>query len=163
VYTPPITTDSDAVASVLAAIGEQSDKPIVSTFLASKGIPVLLRVPDLEGGSAGRGSVPSYAAPEAAVKALARAVNYAEWAARDLEAGPAGRGSVPPYAAPEAAVKALARAVNDAEWAARDHGEYHVAAEHRSGDAKALIRDVLTIAPRGAVLSTEQVHYLLSC
>ncbi|MET0467773.1 MAG: GNAT family N-acetyltransferase [Aeromicrobium sp.] len=126
VYAPPITTDSDAVATVLAAIGEQSDKPIVSTFLASKGIPVLLRVPDLEGGSAGRGSVPSYAAPEAAVKALARAVNYAE-------------------------------------WAARDHGEYHVAAEHRSGDAKALIRDVLTIAPRGAVLSTEQVHYLLSC
>src|SRR5690606_29913950 len=86
----------------------------------------LLRVPDLQGGSAGRGSVPSYAAPEAAVKALARAVNYAE-------------------------------------WASRDHGEYHVAAEHRSGDAKALIRDVLTIAPRGAVLSTEQVHYLLSC
>lgn len=126
VYTPPIQTDSDAVANVLAAIGEQSDKPIVSTFLASKGIPVLLRVPDLQGGSAGRGSVPSYAAPEAAVKALARAVNYAE-------------------------------------WASRDHGEYHVAAEHRSGDAKALIRDVLTIAPRGAVLSTEQVHYLLSC
>jgi len=125
-YTPPISTDSDAVANVLAAIGEQSDKPIVSTFLASKGIPVLLRVPDLQGRSAGRGSVPSYAAPEAAVKALARAVNYAE-------------------------------------WASRDHGEYHVAAEHRSGDAKALIRDILTIAPRGAVLSTEQVHYLLSC
>ncbi|HPU13462.1 MAG TPA: GNAT family N-acetyltransferase [Aeromicrobium sp.] len=126
VYTPPITTDGDAVASVLAAIGEQSDKPIVSTFMASKGIPMLLRVPDLQGGSAGRGSVPSYSAPESAVKALARAVNYAE-------------------------------------WAARDHGEYHVAAEHRSGDAKALIRDVLSIAPRGAVLSTEQVHYLLSC
>jgi len=126
VYTPPISTDGDGVANVLAAIGEQSDKPIVSTFLASKGIPMLLRVPDLQGGSAGRGSVPSYSAPEGAVKALARAVNYAE-------------------------------------WASRDHGEYHVAAEHRSGDAKALIRDVLTIAPRGAVLSTEQVHYLLSC
>lgn len=126
VYTPPVLTDGDGVANVLAAIGEQSDKPIVSTFLASKGIPMLLRVPDLQGGSAGRGSVPSYAAPEAAVKALARTVNYAE-------------------------------------WASRDHGEYHVAAEHRSGDAKSLIRDVLTIAPRGAVLSTEQVHYLLSC
>lgn len=126
VYTPPVSTGGEEVADVLAAIGEQSDKPIVSTFLASKGIPMLLRVPDLQGGLAGRGSVPSYVAPEYAVKALARVVNYAQ-------------------------------------WAAKDHGEYHFEAGYRTGDAKALIRDVLEIAPRGAVLSIEQVHYLLAC
>ncbi|MET1039270.1 MAG: GNAT family N-acetyltransferase, partial [Aeromicrobium sp.] len=126
VYIPPLNTSGEEVANVLAAVGEQSDKPIVSTFLGSEGVPVLLRVPDLLGGSAGRGSVPSYAAPEAAVRALARVVTYSE-------------------------------------WAARDHGEFHLALDHRTGDARALVRDVLKQAPRGAILSTEQVHALLAC
>ena len=64
-------TTGEEVAKVLATVGEQSDKPIVSTFLGSEGVPELLRVPDLEG-AAGRGSVPSYPAPESAVRALAR-------------------------------------------------------------------------------------------
>ncbi|MGA8986441.1 GNAT family N-acetyltransferase [Aeromicrobium sp.] len=126
IYIPPLNTSGEEVANVLAAVGEQSDKPIVSTFLGSEGVPVLLRVPDLLGGSAGRGSVPSYAAPESAVRALARVVNYAE-------------------------------------WAARDHGEFHIALDHRTGDARALVRQVLSAAPRGAILSTEQVHALLAC
>ena len=126
IYIPPLNTSGEDVANVLAAIGEQSDKPIVSTFLGSEGVPVLLRVPDLLGGSAGRGSVPSYSAPEAAVRALARVVTYSE-------------------------------------WAARDHGEFHLALDHRTGDARALVRDVLKQAPRGAILSTEQVHALLAC
>jgi acyl-CoA synthetase (NDP forming)/RimJ/RimL family protein N-acetyltransferase len=126
VYIPPLNTTGEEVANVLAAVGEQSDKPIVSTFLGSEGVPVLLRVPDLLGGSAGRGSVPSYAAPESAVRALARVVNYAE-------------------------------------WAARDHGEFRIALDHRTGDARALVRQVLDSAPRGALLSTEQVHALLAC
>ena len=66
---------------MLATVGEQSDKPIVSTFLGSEGMPELLRVPDLEG-AAGRGSVPSYPAPESAVRALARVVNYSHWVNR---------------------------------------------------------------------------------
>ncbi|MEV7396191.1 GNAT family N-acetyltransferase [Aeromicrobium sp. NPDC092404] len=126
VYVPPLNTSGEEVADVLAAIGEQSDKPIVSTFLGSEGVPVLLRVPDLLGGSAGRGSVPSYAAPESAVRALARVVNYAE-------------------------------------WAAKDHGDFHIALDHRTGDARALVRQVLDAAPRGAILSTDQVHALLAC
>ena len=126
VYVPPLNTSGEEVANVLAAVGEQSDKPIVSTFLGSEGVPVLLRVPDLLGGSAGRGSVPSYAAPESAVRALARVVNYAE-------------------------------------WAAKDHGEFHIALDHRTGDARALVRQVLAAAPRGAILSTDQVHALLDC
>ncbi|MGH3423928.1 MAG: GNAT family N-acetyltransferase [Nocardioidaceae bacterium] len=81
VYIPPLNTTGEEVANVLAAVGEQSDKPIVSTFLGSEGVPELLRVPDVEG-AAGRGSVPSYSAPESAVRALARVVTYAEWAGR---------------------------------------------------------------------------------
>nr|CAA9327020.1 MAG: Protein lysine acetyltransferase Pat [uncultured Nocardioidaceae bacterium] len=81
VYIPPLNTSGEEVAMVLATVGEQSDKPIVSTFLASEGVPELLRVPDVEG-AAGRGSVPSYGNPEAAVRALGRAVDYAVWLSR---------------------------------------------------------------------------------
>lgn len=64
---------------MLAAVGEQSDKPIVSSFLGVQGLPELLRVPDVRGQSAGRGSVPSYPAVESAARALARVVEYAIW------------------------------------------------------------------------------------
>jgi acyl-CoA synthetase (NDP forming)/RimJ/RimL family protein N-acetyltransferase len=82
VFIPPLNTTGEEVANVLAAVGEQSDKPLVSTFLATEGIPELLRVPDVAGSTAGRGSVPSYPAPEAAVRALARVVDYAAWLAK---------------------------------------------------------------------------------
>jgi len=82
VFIPPINTTGEEVANVLAAVGEQSDKPLVSTFLATEGIPELLRVPDVAGHTAGRGSVPSYPAVEAAVRALARVVEYAAWRAK---------------------------------------------------------------------------------
>ncbi|MGZ8743260.1 MAG: bifunctional acetate--CoA ligase family protein/GNAT family N-acetyltransferase [Nocardioides sp.] len=79
VFIPPLNTTGVEVANVLAAVGEQSDKPLVSTFLGVEGVPELLRVPDVAGATAGRGSVPSYPAVEAAVRALARVVAYAEW------------------------------------------------------------------------------------
>jgi acyl-CoA synthetase (NDP forming)/GNAT superfamily N-acetyltransferase len=82
VFIPPLNTTGVEVADVLAAVGEQSDKPLVSTFLAAEGVPELLRVPDLAGSTAGRGSVPSYPAPEAAVRALARVAEYAAWLAK---------------------------------------------------------------------------------
>ncbi|MGI8523697.1 MAG: GNAT family N-acetyltransferase [Nocardioides sp.] len=79
VYIPPIDVSSREVADVLAAVGEQSDKPLVSSFLGAEGVPELLRVPDVAGSTAGRGSVPSYPAVEAAVRSLARVVEYAVW------------------------------------------------------------------------------------
>ena len=79
VFIPPLNTTGTEVAHVLAAVGEQSDKPLVSTFLGAEGVPELLRVPDVAGSTAGRGSVPSYPAVESAVRALARLVAYAEW------------------------------------------------------------------------------------
>ena len=82
VYIPPLHAGGEEVANVLAAVGEQSDKPLVSTFLGRQGVPELLRVPDLAGHTAGRGSVPSYPEVEAAVRALAAVVEYAAWLER---------------------------------------------------------------------------------
>ena len=82
VFIPPLNTTGVEVADVLAAVGEQSEKPLVSTFLATEGVPELLRVPDVAGSTAGRGSVPSYSAVEAAVRALARVVEYSSWLAK---------------------------------------------------------------------------------
>ncbi|MEV7428939.1 GNAT family N-acetyltransferase [Nocardioides sp. NPDC092400] len=79
VYIPPLNVSGEDVANVLAAVGEQSDKPLVSSFLGAEGVPELLRVPDVAGSTAGRGSVPSYPAVEYAVRALARVVEYAVW------------------------------------------------------------------------------------
>jgi acyl-CoA synthetase (NDP forming) len=79
VYIPPLNVSGEDVANVLAAVGEQSDKPLVSSFLGAEGVPELLRVPDVAGSAAGRGSVPSYPAVESAVRALAAVVDYAVW------------------------------------------------------------------------------------
>ncbi|MGA8255289.1 MAG: acetate--CoA ligase family protein, partial [Nocardioides sp.] len=79
VYIPPLNVSGEDVANVLAAVGEQSDKPLVSSFLGAEGVPELLRVPDVAGSAAGRGSVPSYPAVEAAVRAMASVVEYAIW------------------------------------------------------------------------------------
>src|SRR3954447_3575804 len=79
IYTPPLTAGGAEVATALAAVAEQSDKPMVSSFLGREGVPELLRVPDLAGSTAGRGSVPSYPAVEQAVRALSRVVEYAAW------------------------------------------------------------------------------------
>jgi acyl-CoA synthetase (NDP forming)/RimJ/RimL family protein N-acetyltransferase len=81
VYMPPLDDTGQDVAAVLAAAGQGVDKPLLSTFLASEGIPEMLRAPGPEGVS-GRGSVPSYPAPEEAVRALASAVRYAGWRRR---------------------------------------------------------------------------------
>jgi acyl-CoA synthetase (NDP forming)/GNAT superfamily N-acetyltransferase len=79
VYIPPLNVSGDEIANVLAAVGEQSDKPLVTSFLGTEGVPELLRVPDVAGSTAGRGSVPSYSSVESAVRALARVVEYAVW------------------------------------------------------------------------------------
>jgi acyl-CoA synthetase (NDP forming) len=49
VYIPPLQASGEDVANVLAAVGEQSHKPIVSTFLGREGFPELLRVADVAG------------------------------------------------------------------------------------------------------------------
>ncbi|MFL6158831.1 MAG: acetate--CoA ligase family protein, partial [Marmoricola sp.] len=79
IYIPPLNAGGAELANALAAVSEQSDKPIVATFLGREGVPELLRVPDLAGNTAGRGSVPSYPAVEQAVRALSRVCEYNHW------------------------------------------------------------------------------------
>ncbi|HET7683188.1 MAG TPA: GNAT family N-acetyltransferase [Marmoricola sp.] len=86
IYIPPLNSGGAEVANALATVAEQSDKPMVSTFLGREGVPELLRVPDLAGSTAGRGSVPSYPAVESAVRALAGVVEYVGWLDKQVDA-----------------------------------------------------------------------------
>ncbi|MGI8676305.1 MAG: GNAT family N-acetyltransferase [Nocardioidaceae bacterium] len=70
IYVPPIETSGAGISRELVAVAEESDKPLVATF-----------VPDATGAE-DLGSVPSYSAPEVAVRALAHAVAYSTWLAR---------------------------------------------------------------------------------
>jgi len=82
VFVPPLTIPGTAYARALRDAAEEDGrhKPIVSTFLATEGIPAELAVPGTDGSPA-RGSIPSYPSPERAVLALARATRYASWRA----------------------------------------------------------------------------------
>jgi len=74
-FIPPVVTRDEDVAAVLAAGARTSGKTVVSSFLGMRGVPAALRAPE------GRGSVPSYATPEDAVRALAAVTAYARWRA----------------------------------------------------------------------------------
>ncbi|MFC5062855.1 GNAT family N-acetyltransferase [Actinomycetospora atypica] len=93
VFSPPVATDGAAHADALAEVVTSADKPVVTTFLASSGVPEHLVVPSEHGGPdvPARGSVPSYPSPERAVGALARVVRYTQWLSR-----PVGDFVVPP-------------------------------------------------------------------
>ncbi|GAA4960004.1 bifunctional GNAT family N-acetyltransferase/acetate--CoA ligase family protein [Yinghuangia aomiensis] len=84
VFIPPLTTHGDDVARVIADMAERAvavGKPLLATYLAHEGLPDQLRRLDPDGIPA-QGSVPSYPAPENAVRALAEVVRYAAWRRR---------------------------------------------------------------------------------
>ncbi|MCR8895504.1 MULTISPECIES: bifunctional GNAT family N-acetyltransferase/acetate--CoA ligase family protein [Gordonia] len=85
VFVPPVAVDADWHARALMAAantpGADGAKPIVTTFLAVEGIPPGLTKPG-PNGLPERGSIPSYASPERAAAALARAWQYAKWRMR---------------------------------------------------------------------------------
>ncbi|MFC9972897.1 GNAT family N-acetyltransferase [Spirillospora sp. NPDC127200] len=81
-FTPPTIGGYDlSVPEKILRLAAASNKPVVATYLGSKGMPRDLRVtgPD---GTAAEGSVPSYPAPEDAVRALAYVIRYAQWRQR---------------------------------------------------------------------------------
>ncbi|GAA2584672.1 GNAT family N-acetyltransferase [Actinomadura fulvescens] len=85
-FTPPTIGGYDLrVPEKIRRLAAGSPKPIVATYLGSKGMPADLRVPGPDG-SAAEGSIPSYPAPEDAVRALAYVIRYAQWRQR-----PSGR------------------------------------------------------------------------
>ncbi len=100
VFTPAVdASSSEEVARVLAGASSAGRKPIVTTFLGSRGVPEQMRMLD-EHGVARRGSVPSYPSVEEAARALARVTSYGVWRRRrhghvpetaGIEAGPARR------------------------------------------------------------------------
>ncbi|MFI7130545.1 GNAT family N-acetyltransferase [Nonomuraea sp. NPDC050153] len=84
IYMPPIPGDTDAVAAELLRVSKDSGKPVLTTFQGHLGMHPALRVetgPPGCGSTPSRGSIPSYAAPEEAVRALAHVVRYAKWRA----------------------------------------------------------------------------------
>ncbi|HEX5616088.1 MAG TPA: acetate--CoA ligase family protein, partial [Acidimicrobiia bacterium] len=77
IFVPPLVTRADDVAAAIAAAStDAGSKPVVACFLGRDGVPDALR-----GGSGGR-PVPSYAFPESAAHALARAADLADWRRR---------------------------------------------------------------------------------
>jgi acyl-CoA synthetase (NDP forming) len=81
VFVPPLQrASSEEVAVALRTVAATSPKPVLSTFLGFEGVPGGLSA--VGDSSPARGSVPSYASPERAVRALARAVRYSAWRRR---------------------------------------------------------------------------------
>lgn len=76
VYMPPVPGPDAEVAAELLRIAGESGKPMLATFRGEAGVPAALRAP---GEGPARGSIPSYPAPEEAVRALALAVRHAQW------------------------------------------------------------------------------------
>lgn len=85
IYMPPIPGKADEVAAELVRVAGESGKPVVATFEGHLGMHRALRL----GAPPQRGSIPSFAAPEEAVRALARVVRYADWRRQPLAQPPA--------------------------------------------------------------------------
>jgi acyl-CoA synthetase (NDP forming) len=75
IFIPPMALHPEEVAGEILKAAQELDGriPILSTFMASHGSPEIL--------SDGQSRIPSYPFPEAAARALARAVQYGKWLA----------------------------------------------------------------------------------
>jgi acetate---CoA ligase (ADP-forming) len=76
IFTPPLVTRAEDVAQAIVAAVKTFDgsKPVMAVFLSAQGTPEELRSADF--------NIPSYAFPETAAIALARAARYREWRKR---------------------------------------------------------------------------------
>lgn len=84
-FVPPILTPPDDVANGILSVASGSSKPVLTTFMSRKGIS------ESATGMLRHGSFPTYAYPEPAALALARAARYGEWVAK-------AEGQVPQFA-----------------------------------------------------------------
>ncbi|MEU9835539.1 bifunctional GNAT family N-acetyltransferase/acetate--CoA ligase family protein [Streptosporangium sp. NPDC048047] len=78
IYMPPIPGPAAEVAAELLRVSRDHGKPVLATFEGRTGMPPELRTDSVPGW----GSIPSYPAPEEAVRALSHAVRYARWRER---------------------------------------------------------------------------------
>ncbi|GLU48067.1 GNAT family N-acetyltransferase [Nocardiopsis ansamitocini] len=82
VFIPALAPISGDVAEVLRERSETAVKPILTNYLGYQGLPEELRQVGPDGETL-RGSVPSYPAPEDAVRALEHVTRHAMWRERD--------------------------------------------------------------------------------
>ncbi len=80
IFIPPLVTRTeDAARAIVEAARALNDtKPLLTVFMSARGVPDALRTSDVH--------IPSYAFPEAAAIALARAARYGEWLKTPLPA-----------------------------------------------------------------------------
>ena len=78
IWVPPLVTQAEEVARAImeAARTLSTPKPLLTVFMSARGVPDELSAPDLR--------IPSFAFPESAAIALAKAARYGEWRARPL-------------------------------------------------------------------------------
>jgi acyl-CoA synthetase (NDP forming) len=109
IFIPPLATRADEVASAIRNIAQKYEgrKTIATCFMSARGAPRELTY--------GAGSaLPSYAFPESAAHALARAADYAAWRKRP-------RGVIPKFTADQASAQrvisaALERSGRENAW-----------------------------------------------
>jgi acetyl coenzyme A synthetase (ADP forming)-like protein len=70
IFIPPLVTHATDVARAVAEAVRGARKPVLATFFAAEGVRAIL------------GTIPCYAFPESAVRALSHAVAYSQWIRR---------------------------------------------------------------------------------
>jgi len=80
VLVPERDADAERFTAALTEVAAESRKPLCCAFLAADGVTEML--PPVSGTAGTHVSVPSYPAPEQALRALARVVGYSRWLAR---------------------------------------------------------------------------------
>jgi acetate---CoA ligase (ADP-forming) len=139
IYIPTASTSTDAVAASLVAAAEElpASVPVISVFMTADGVPRALA----------EASIPTFAFPEAAARALGRVATYARWRRTPL-------GSV---IEPEGMDRAAARRVVDRELraATREDGAVWLAAEQAAAVLRAYgvplaVAEVVTTPEQGA-------------
>lgn len=105
-FVPPIVTEAAAVAEAIRDGAAGTKKPVLTCFMGKHGIPEALT-------SLHAGRLPSYAFPESAAIALARAARHGEWLRR-----PEGRVAAIPESAIERVkgIIAHARGTTGGRW-----------------------------------------------
>ncbi len=76
IFIPPLVTRAEDVAEAIVAAAREigGRTTLLTVFMSSRGVPEVLRRPDV--------GLPSFAFPESAAIALARAARYGEWRSR---------------------------------------------------------------------------------